>query len=186
MKKHITLICLIILLGCSGASDTANSEEIIYLLNSEIEQDNKTLIVLIEDKERRLKTDSIYYRFKFETQGYIDFLERLKNLSEENKINPFFKNEELTASSENYRKLSSDYNELIVKLYPEMESLVKALLNMDDVLIEENLYADYIYYHFAGIPKDIVIFSLEKRKEKVLILQNEVLFWILAEQYNAD
>lgn len=87
----------------------------------------------------------------------------------------------MTASGENYRKLSSDYNELVVKLYPEMENLVKGLLNMDDVLIEENLYADYIYYHFGGMPKNIFIFALEKRKEKVLMLQNEILFWILVE-----
>lgn len=184
MGKQIFLFCLLILISCSGTSDMANIEEISYLLNSEIEQDNKALIAIIEDKERRLKTDSVYDKFKFETQKYFDFLETLKDLSIQNKINPLFEKEELTASGEQYRRMSFEYNSLVTKKYPEMGNLVKDLLNLNDIWIEENLYADYVYYHFGGMPKDIVIFKLEKRKEKVLMLQNEVLFWILAEQCN--
>ncbi|HLW33844.1 MAG TPA: hypothetical protein VKX40_16405 [Aequorivita sp.] len=184
MEKYIILFCLLILIGCSGTPDTANLEEVAYLLNSEIEQDNKALVVIIEDKEKRLNTDSIYDKFKLQTQGHIDFLEALIDLSVKNEINPFFENEELTASARTYRKMSFEYNALVTKLYPEMKILVKDLLNLNDIWIEENLYFDYVYYHFGGMPKEMVIFKLEKRKEKVLMLQNEVLFWILAEQCN--
>lgn len=181
-EKYIILFFSLILIGCSGTPDMANFEEVAYLLNSEIEQDNKALILIIEDKEKRLEINSIYDRFKSKTQRHIDFLETLKDLSLKNKNNPFFENEELTVIGESYRRMSVGYNDQVIKLYPEMQNLVKDLLNLNDLLIEENLYADYVYYHFASMPKEIVIFNLEKRKEKVLKLQNEVLFWILTEQ----
>lgn len=184
IKRIIILLLLTISLNsCNQNFDYENYDitlaNIFSVYGDEMEEDIIFLNEKINEKKSNMvhspneKLDSLIIVI----DDYYNYLNELDSKSEKLSQNIFYKEDVLLEDGKKFKIQSEIFlnqTNAIVK-DKDLKEFFNYYFNTDDIVIEDELYINYLDYNYLGVPYPVFRYLIKKRKLELIFFKRQIL-----------
>lgn|SRR5690554_2256709 len=184
IKRIIILLLLTISLNsCNQNFDYENYDitlaNIFSVYGDEMEEDIIFLNEKINEKKSNMvhSPNEILDSLIIVIDDYYNYLNELDSKSEKLSQNIFYKEDVLLEDGKKFKIQSEIFlnqTNAIVK-DKDLKEFFNYYFNTDDIVIEDELYINYLDYNYLGVPYPVFRYLIKKRKLELIFFKRQIL-----------